>query len=306
VEQTRKARFVPGLAQALRVLGEVQAGLGARDEALSALQEAAALMAQLEDHAAEANVWSRIAALHEARGRDAEAMAAWGKARTIFEKAGDTQGELTATEALARVTRLHVSEPALALGYYHEALALATSLADEDAEGRLRNVIGILEWNRGRYDAALEQYEAAFTLFRGRGEHEAAGLMLNSIAVTLRSLGRRVQAQARLEEAITNHREHAHFRLEGHALAVLGDLHHDVGDSEHALDCYERSLGLRRRIGDLEGGGWMLQRLARTELARGLAERARTYAAEAERVATECGSNDLLLACEQLRRAPML
>ena len=306
VEQTRKARFVPGLAQALRVLGEVQAGLGARDEALPALLEAAALFAQLEDHAAEAHVWSRVAALHQGRGHYADAMAAWGKARALSEQVADARGQLVAAENLARVTRLHVSEPTLALGYYRDALALATSLADEDAEGRLRNVIGILEWSRSRYDAALEQYEAALALFRRRGLHEAAGLMLNSIGVTLRALGRRAQARARLEEAIDAHRAHAHHRLEGHALAVLGDLHHDAGENKQALECYDCSLGLRRRIGDREGEGWMLQRLARTQLARGLTELAHAHAAEAERLAGECRSAELQSACEQLRRTPML
>jgi hypothetical protein len=50
----------------------------------------------------------------------------------------------------------------------------------------------------------------------------------------------------------------------------------------------------------------MLQRLARTELARGLTERALMYAAEAEQLAAECGSAELLQACEHLRRAPVL
>jgi tetratricopeptide (TPR) repeat protein len=306
VEQTRKARFVPGLAQALRVLGEIQAGLGAREEALSALLEAAALIAQLEDRATEAYVWSRIAALHEGSGRNVEAMAAWGKVRSLCESAADARGELAAVEGLARVTRLHVAEPTLALGYYREALALATSIADEETEGRVRNIIGILEWSRGRYDAALEQYEAACALFRRRGERAAAGLMLNSIGVTLLALGRRAQARARLEEAIAEHHAHAHARLEGHARAVLGDLFRDAGETERALDCYESSLRLRRQIGDREGAGWMLQRLARTELARGLTEVAHTHAAEAERLAAECGSAELQQACEHLRRAPML
>ncbi|MGH7477193.1 MAG: serine/threonine-protein kinase PknK [Longimicrobiales bacterium] len=305
VEQTRKAKFAPGLAQALRVLGEVQLGLGALEEALPALLEAAALFAQLKD-AAEGRVWIDLAELYERSGQYSEAMAAWGKARALCAQASDRSGELQATEGLGRATRLHVGEPTLALGYYREALALATSLGDEAGEGRVRNTIGILEWSQGRYDVALHHYEQALALFRRRGDSESAGLMLNSIGVTLRALGHTAQARARLEEAIAEHREHAHHRLEAHALAALGDLHHDTGDHELALDCYARSLELRRHLDDRLGIGWMLHRLARSLLARGLTEQARTHAADAERVATKYGNAELQEACERLRRMPVL
>ena len=77
IELSRRARHAEGLAQSLRTLGEVLFGLGMHDEALPYLQEAAALFAQLEDPAAEAEMWSRTAAILDGRaaiGRSARRM----------------------------------------------------------------------------------------------------------------------------------------------------------------------------------------------------------------------------------------
>jgi tetratricopeptide (TPR) repeat protein len=176
VELTRWAEYVPGLVQSLRMLGEVLLGLGRRAEALPYLHEAVLLFAQLKDRDGEAAVWSRLAAAHERDGRDADAMAAWAKARTLRRQSGDAAGEMEALEGLGRATRRHLAEPALAVGYYREALELAVALADLPTEGRLRNTIGILEWSRGEYGEALAQYERALEL--GLGEEDSSAVYL--------------------------------------------------------------------------------------------------------------------------------
>ncbi|HUF25835.1 MAG TPA: tetratricopeptide repeat protein [Gemmatimonadaceae bacterium] len=302
VELTRKAEFAPGLAQSLRFLGELLLGLGRRAEALPHLREAAGLFAQLKDQATESLLWCRVAFLHEQDGRYGDAMAAWGRARTLRRASSDRAGEMEAVEGLARVTRLHVAEPSLALGYYREALEIAGSLGDPVAEGRLRNTIGILEWGQGRFEDALHHFEEALTIFRRLEDPDGAGLMLNSIGVTLRAAGRRAGARERLEEAIAFHRRHGRHRLEGHALAALGDLFHDDEYDDRAMECYTRSLEIRRQIGDRSGEGWMLHHLARTELQGGLIDRFGRHAAEAEQIATECEDAELIASCRQLRR----
>ncbi|HET8653952.1 MAG TPA: tetratricopeptide repeat protein [Longimicrobiaceae bacterium] len=303
---TRRARFAPGLAQSLGIMGEVLIGLGRGAEALPHVQEAAGIFAQLRDCEAEARMWGRIAGIHERAGNHPDALAAWGRARVLRHEAADAAGEMEALEGIARVTRRHVAEPSLALGYYREALDLAEALADRAAEGRIRNTIGIIEWSRGAHAEALAHYQSALGIFRELADEAGVGLMLNSVAVTLRSLGRREEARARLEDAVEHHRRTGQPLLEGHALAALGDLLAERGEPGRALECYERSLAIRRRIGDRRGEGWMLLGLARVELPRGLAERARGWIDEAARIAGECGDAELEEACERLRRAPGL
>ncbi len=302
VELTRRADYAPGLAQSLRFLGELLLGLARPDEALPHLLEAAGLFAQLKDQATESHLWTRVASLHERAGRFGDAMAAWGKARTLRTALGDRAGELEAVEGLARVTRRHVAEPSLAIGYFREALELAASLGDRVAAGRLGNSIGILEWGRGRHEDALHHFEDALAVFRELGDADGAGLMLNSIGVTLRAFGRRAKAREKLEEAIAFHREHGRRHLEGHALAALGDILQDEDYAERALECYTRSLEIRRALGDRLGEGWMLHHLARAEVHLGLMDHSADHAAEAERIANECGEAELLASCRQLRR----
>ena len=301
VELTRKARFAPGLAQSLRFLGEVLLGLDRAGESLEHFKEAATLFAQLKDRAAEALMWSRVAEVHERHSRNQDAIAAWSKARSVWQRAGDAQGELEALEGLARVTRKHIDEPSLSLEYYRDALALAESLGHRAAQGRLRNALGIVEWGRGEYEEALVHYERALEIFSELHDEFDHGLMLNSIGATLRDLGRHGEARRRLEEALERHRAAGHDRLEGHAHAVLGDVCMAEGDTGEAQRSYARSLQIRRALGDRPGEGWMLHHLARVQLALGLVEEGHRLAGEAMTVADDVGDGELREACLQLR-----
>lgn len=247
-------------------------------------------------------MWAAIASTEEKLARHAAALAAWGRASQLYRHLDDVQGELAATEGLARATRQHVAEPSLALTHYQHALQLADTLGDLEAEGRLRNVMAILEWSRGDQQAALAHYERALDVFRRLGDDVHAGLMLNSIGATLRALGQQDNAARRLHEALEIHRRTGERQLEGHALALLGDLSVEQEDAERAATFYNRSLDIRRATGDRRGEGWMLHGLARCELARGVPYRVREHVTQAARIADECGDPELAAACEQLRR----
>lgn len=299
---SRRARHASGLAASLAMYGDVLVGLGRVDEALPPMQEAAATYAELRDAEGEARAWRAVAEGEEKLGRLAPAMAAWGKASQLLRQMGDGAGELQAVEGLARTTRAHLAEPTLAMAHYERAADLAAALGDGKAEGRIRNVMGIIEWTRGQYDDALRQYERALDLFRASGDAGAAALMLNSIGATLRALGRRDEAEQRLHEALDAHGGSCRGQLEGHALALLAELRMDRDDTSGATEYFSRSLDIRRAIGDRRGEGWMLHGLARCELARGVPYLVREHATAAARIAEECGDGELASACEQLRR----
>jgi tetratricopeptide (TPR) repeat protein len=303
---TRRARFVPGLSQALRILGEVLLGLGRRDEALPPLLEAAGLFGQLKDRATEARIWSNVATIHERDARLAEALAAWGKARALCRKEKHSAGEMEALEGLARVTRRHVAEPSLALEYVREALALARGSSDAPSEGRLRNTIGILEWGQGNYREALRNYTRSLEVYRQLGDDVSAGLMLNSIGVTLQALGRWDDACRSLTEAIELHRRTAQRQLEAHALGALGDVRCELGQIAQAIEAFEHSLQIRTEIGDRRGEGWMLHHLAKARLLLGESEAAFGRLERAERLGNELDDPELTGACEELRSAPPL
>ena len=303
VELTRKAQYAPGLAQALRFLGEVLAGLGRHDEALPPLVEAAGVFAQLHDPRTEAALWTAVATLHERVGDLRSAFTAWGKARALHDQGSDRRPVLTALEGLARVARRFLPEPLPALGYYGEALALAERLGDRVAEGRLRNAMGIIEWERGRYDEARVQYEAALRTYRELGLESEAAVMLACLGVTLNAMGRRVEARKCLEEASALHRAAGDRAAEARALGALTDVLRRLGEPGRAVACGRAALHLRRETRDRVGEGWMLQRLALAHADEGAAASADECAEAAALIAHETGNSELATACHELARA---
>jgi tetratricopeptide (TPR) repeat protein len=260
VALSRRARHADGLVQALRALGEVLCGLGRNAEAEPCLEEAAALFRRLEDRSGEVEMWTRRATLLE-KTKPAAAEAAWVEVRSLRARLGDTRGELEALEGIARTARQRCTSPAQAIPYVEAALALACTLGERSREAVLRNTMGILEWESGRYLVALRHYEQALSLVRELGNRAHEGLALNSIAVTLTRLSRHEEARTVLEESIRLNRETGEQLLEAHALAALGNVWCAVSRFSAARECYKQSLALRRVLGDLPGERHLLQRL---------------------------------------------
>jgi serine/threonine protein kinase/tetratricopeptide (TPR) repeat protein len=261
VELSRRARHADGLVQALRTLGEVLFNLGKEDAALPRLTEAAHLFAQLEDRNGEVEMWTRVAGILERKSAN-EAVAAWENVRRLRQSLGDVRGELEALDGVARAIRTRGAPPAETIPHVEAALVLATTLGDFRREAALRNRLGILEWEGGRYAEALRHYELALRLFREQGDHAGEGLALNSLGVTLGRLDRHEEAMTVLENSIALNRERGQQLLEAHALAALGDICRARGRVELAVQCFEQSLALRRVLGDTNGETAMRERLS--------------------------------------------
>jgi serine/threonine protein kinase/tetratricopeptide (TPR) repeat protein len=265
VAQSRRARHADGLVQSLRMLGNALLGLARYEEALPCLQEAAQLFAQLEDRGSEAEMWTGIARILERRSPD-DAAQAWNVVLVLQRKRGDARSELEAREGLARAMR--ASGVGDAIPAFESALALAATIGERAREAAIRNVLGILEWERGGYAAALEHYEAALALVRGpllAGGGSSRGdeaVILNSLGVSLTKLGRPDEARTVLEESLALSREIGERQLEAHALAALGLVCMNTHDLAAAAGCFEQSRVIREALGDRAGEASMRRRLA--------------------------------------------
>jgi tetratricopeptide (TPR) repeat protein/class 3 adenylate cyclase/tRNA A-37 threonylcarbamoyl transferase component Bud32 len=265
IELSRRAHHADGLVQSLRALGEVLFTLGRDAEATPLLEEAAQLFAHLEDHVGEVEMWSRVAALLERAETPASAIAIWTKVRELHAALGDARGELTALEGAARAARKASAPREQAIALATAALTLATAVGDPRRELALRNTLGILQWESGRYESALACYEIALALARTLGDRAAEGLMLNSMGVTLQRLDRCEEARTVLEQSVALNRQAGEVMLEAYALAALGEVRQARGAVREARECYDRSLALRRELGDSAGERRMLERLALLE-----------------------------------------
>ncbi len=264
VTAARRARFSPGLSQALSALGEVLLELGTPAEALPHLEEASDLFAQLRDSRTAGRMWSLRATAHYQLRDHESARAAWMRARELYRDCGDREGEQRAMQD----------------------------------EARVRNSLAIAAFAREDFASALDEYSAALALFRTVGDGDGVGLVLNSMGVTLVRKARYAEAEAALNEALALHRASGNILLQAHAETGLGEVFEARGEAERARQHYASSITLRERAGDRAGLGWSLYRLARVAARSGAAHEAIELGDRAHRIAAECGDAELQAACE--------
>ena len=259
VELSRRARHAEGLAQALRLLGEVQFGLRQDAAAAVTLTEAASLFAQLEDPAAEADLWVMVATARDRLGEWDAARHAWSAALDLRKALSDLAGELDARQGMAHAIRRVA--PGEAIPEFEQGLALATVLGDSARQLALHNTLGILHWERGAYLDALHHYDEGLRLCRQRGDRAHEGLMLNSMGVALTKLRRYDEARVVLEDSVALNRQTAERLLEAHALAALADVSVSLGRAEAAVEYLQTAGALRRDLGDEAGSDAIRRRL---------------------------------------------
>ena len=160
--------------------------------------------------------------------------------------------------------------------------------------------MAIIEWERQNYDSALGHYEEALTVYRDLGDDRKVGFILNSIAVTLRSLSRFDEAMFALDRALAIHHETKERLHEGQALAVMGHLYVDQDQLTEAIDAYQRSLTVRREIGDLLGQGWMTYYIALIYVQQKQIQEGRSFVREAHEIASTHEDQELGQACLKL------
>jgi tetratricopeptide (TPR) repeat protein/class 3 adenylate cyclase len=305
VALTRRLHLKRELAQSLAGLSQRLFDLDRFEEALPHLKEAADIFYQLGESEGYLRTLTLVAYVYErcgSRGGD-DALRAWDEVRKLVSEANPA-AELEALEGMARVARNHQRDSASAVQYLSSALLVAERIGDATKQGELLNSLGIVEFASGNYGSALNRYRTALAVFLSTEDDVHAGLMLNSIGLTLLRLKRLSESAAQLREAIELHRKTGQQLLEGHALATLGDLSDEAGSSTEAQEYYIASLKIRRAIGDRKGEGWMLHHVARVLVSKGEQEEGAVRLREAVAIATETGDQALKEACEQLTKAP--
>ena len=296
----RRARYADGTANACRSLGEVLMGLERYDEAVAPLTEAAGLFRQLEDGHNERLIHRRLGTVHERRGAHPEARAAWETLRSLAAAAGELGDEADALEGLGRADRRLGAPAESVVASYGAALSLAARAGDAKRELRLHNALGIVHWERSAYAEAVRHYESALRLCRATDDRVHEGLILNSLGVSLYKLRRFDEARIALAEGAHAAQAASEPQLQAHALGTLADVCLASGRLEEALASVDRSIALRRTIGDRRGEGWMCERRARVLLARGVVDEARQAAAAAAAVAREVADDALSAAVAAL------
>lgn len=289
-ERERIEAALQGLAGQARIAPLVEFVVASRQEAperaLSAGDEALALLARWPDPAAEVRVLNEMGWAYMVLGRYDEASAMAGRGRDLAEREGDSPGLARALNNLGVIARSR-GEPGQAIVFFEKALAIERVL------GRPREIAGVLNnlgvahgFDLADYDTALSYTREALRLRESLGEPQDIALSENNLGVLHARLGDRDRALDHYGRALEMRRAlGVPTRIAG-TLHNLGDLALEAGDPATARGHHEEALALRRQAGDRPGELISLIALAQVELDDGRLDDAAARLREAEAIAT--------------------
>jgi tetratricopeptide (TPR) repeat protein len=190
------------------------------------------------------------------------------------------------------------------------ALQAGRNNDDRGAQGSALTLLGSAYRRLGRYQAALEQYEQALSIYRELGDRAGVATALRGIGGLQWRLGRYLEALDQLNEAVRVHREVGDLSGEAGVLNNLGIVYRRLGRYPQALEHYERALIVLRELGDPSGQagtmnnlGIVYLRLGRYGEALGLYRQALAiYQQRGDRSGEGIALNNLGEAYERLRR----
>ena len=248
--QTALALGHPATATLYEAQGDLRTLMGEYSAALRAYESAAA---QAEP-AALGRLEHKLGQLHERRGQ-------WELADSHFCAALDQYRTADAATELARLTgdRSRVAyrggDLARARELAQEALALAQSAGDAEAEAQGHNALGILARQEGEYAAAQTHLARSLALAEAAGTPSARVAALNNLARLRATTGDIDAALGLLEQALALGVQQGDRHHEAALYNHRADLLHRAGREEEAMASLKAAVTIYAEIG-LESGDW--------------------------------------------------
>ena len=120
---------------------------------------------------------------------------------------------------------------------------------------------GIEQYRTSQFDAAIQSWQQALTLFREIKNRKAEGSVLNNLGLVYRDLGQYSKSIEYLEQSLAIAREINDRQQEGTCLGNLGNAYAALGKYDKAMELYEQSLALARETQNRLGEGKVLGNL---------------------------------------------
>lgn len=196
-------------------------------------------------------------------GRQAEALADFAAARTLYLRTGD-RGAAAASQ-LGRASVLQATgRSAEAWKSYEEAISTLRAAGDRRREAKALNNFASVLGEEGDYAGVTPLLERSLEIKREVGDLQGAAMTLVGISNLLRVRGDLRGARLRVEEALDLSRSLDDSFATAYALRAFARLLTKEGRTAEARSALEEAIGLTSRMG--EGDGTAEARLALGEL----------------------------------------
>ncbi|MFN7973524.1 MAG: tetratricopeptide repeat protein [Acidobacteriota bacterium] len=250
------------------LLGDVEAHLGRKQEALALYEQALATYRRLGDRRQEGYLQGNVGVIKKEQGRIHEALQLYGEALAIADEMGDRRQQ---ARLLCNLANLHqeMGRADEGIAEFEKAATLARELGDRRLEGKVLGNLGVLHWDQGRVEASRALYEQALAIDRDVGDRRHEGMMLGNLATVSWVAGQLADAQRLYELGLAIAREVGNRRNEIVVLRNLAALSDEQGRREEARALHEQALAIAQATGDRRDEGIVLDNLAENARARG-------------------------------------
>ncbi len=136
------------------------------------------------------------------------------------------------------------------LSWLLNSIEIYKTIKDKKNEAVVSLEVGIIYQTVGNYSQAAKLYEEALAFWRETNNSVWQANLLNNLGVLQHLMGEYEVAASTLDKALQYARISGYQRLEAFALAGIGDIYRDLDAIGEAVDVYQQSLDIARRIED--------------------------------------------------------
>lgn len=258
----QKTSFSRGILQAANSLGNLNFNVGRYDKALQYWEQALRVSCELRDLKAESMALNNLGTVYWKLNEYAKALDAYEQALARKKEVNDLQG-LPVVLTNMGVVYSDQGDYDRAEKRYLEALTLCESRKDASTQKSALLNLGVIYRKTGRYQKATRTYHKALRIAQEMKDLRDQGSVLNNLGNVYTDLSQYAQAVSCFEDAL---------RIAGqvqepndirhNALNNLGAVYHTWGDYGKAAEYYQKSLAMKRALGDSRGEAESLNNLA--------------------------------------------
>ncbi len=143
---------------------------------------------------------------------------------------------------------------------------IARALDDDERRGQVALLHAVFSSELSEYDNIIRYSKQAIEFGQSAGSARIVGQGHQLWGRALIAQGEYKEAEAHLEKAIEIARPSGLSQIEADSIRYMGIVAERLETTEAALDRYQQSLAIYRRIGDLRGEGWVLKDLGNLKL----------------------------------------
>jgi ATP/maltotriose-dependent transcriptional regulator MalT/two-component SAPR family response regulator len=132
----------------------------------------------------------------------------------------------------------------------NQAVKISERVKNEEDIARVLVEIGAIYERLGQFPAAERAYEKSLAFWQSAGDSIWISTILNNLGVLQHSSGEFIKSFLNLEKSMHYSRLTGNQRMEGYALASIGDLYKDLDALEEASEAYQKALEIAQQIED--------------------------------------------------------